>query len=76
MDGVLLTGGSSNPLYRRAIRVSMGTVLLVPWTRIGSSPEDWPEAGLLQLKSLGFKTVAMALSDNSVSIDDAALMTE
>ena len=76
MDAVLLTPGCSNPLYRRAARVSMGTVFQVPWTFIGSSPEEWPYPGLDRLKALGFKTAAMALSDDSVSIDHPALMAE
>ena len=54
----------------------MGTVLQVPWTRIGEHPSDWPSKGMEKLHSLGFKTVAMALSDKSVSIDDPALMKE
>ena len=70
MDAVLLTTGCSNPLYRRAIRVSMGTVFQVPWTRIGEAPgEEWPRGGIAKLQSLGFKTAAMALDDNSVSLD-------
>ena len=72
MDAVLLTPGCSNPLYRRSARVSMGTVFQIPWTFTGS----WPEDGMKQLHDLGFKTAAMALSDNSVSIDDPALMAE
>ena len=72
MDAVLLTPGCSNPLYRRSARVSMGTVFQIPWTFTGS----WPEEGMQQLKNLGFKTAAMALSDNSVSIDDPGLMAE
>ena len=72
MDAVLLTPGCSNPLYRRSARVSMGTVFQIPWTFTG----PWPEEGMQQLKSLGFKTAAMALSDNSVSIDDPGLMAE
>ena len=72
MDAVLLTPGCSNPLYRRSARVSMGTVFQIPWTFTG----QWPGPGMEQLKSLGFKTAAMALSDNSVSIDDPALMAE
>nr|MBQ8244639.1 RNA methyltransferase [Oscillospiraceae bacterium] len=72
MDAVLLTPGCSNPLYRRSARVSMGTVFQIPWTFTGA----WPEAGMQQLKRLGFKTASMALSDNSVSIDDPALMAE
>ena len=76
MDAVLVTPTCCDPLYRRAVRVSMGTVFQIPWTRIGDSPADWPEKGLSRLNDLGFKTAAMALSDNSVSIDDPALMAE
>ena len=76
MDAVLVTPTCCDPLYRRAVRVSMGTVFQIPWTRIGDSPADWPEKGLARLNDLGFKTAAMALSDNSVSIDDPALMAE
>ena len=76
MDAVLLTAAGSDPLYRRAARVSMGTVFQVPWAQIGEMPADWPEMGLAQLKALGFKTAAMALSDRSVSIDDEALARE
>lgn len=72
MDAVLLTPGCSNPLYRRSARVSMGTVFQIPWTYTG----DWPGEGMKQLKNLGFKTAALALSDNSVSIDDPKLMEE
>ena len=74
MDAVLLTSDCSNPLYRRAIRVSMGTVFQVPWTFLGQ--EEWPERGIELLHEMGFKTVAMALSDQSVGIDDPALMAE
>ena len=76
IDAVLVTPTCCDPLCRRALRVSMGTVLQVPWTRIGSAHTDWPEKGLEELNSLGFKTAAMALSDNSVSIDDENLMKE
>jgi len=76
MDAVLLTPGCSNPLYRRAARVSMGTVFQVPWTFIGSEPAEWPYPGLDRLRAMGFKTAAMALSDDSVSIDDPQLMAE
>lgn len=76
MDAVLLTPACSNPLYRRAIRVSMGTVFQVPWTFIGADISQWPHPGMEQLKQLGFKTAAMALCDNSVSIKDPALMAE
>lgn len=74
IDAVLLTSGCSNPLYRRAIRVSMGNVFLIPWTFINSS--IWPEHGIKLLHDLGFKTAALALDDNSVSIDNPELMSE
>lgn len=112
MDAVLLTPSCSNPLYRRAVRVSMGTVFQVPWTYLGSgnnnpnklnkgnkgnkankaaeaaetfetfevseAPEasEWPQPGMKLLQSLGFKTAAMALSDQSVPIDNPQLMAE
>ena len=72
MDAVLLTPGCSDPLYRRSARVSMGTVFQIPWTFTG----DWPREGMEQLNRLGFRTAAMALSDDSVSIDDRRLMAE
>ena len=70
MDAVLLTHGCSNPLYRRAIRVSMGTVFQIPWTFLDI------EKGVSELKELGFKTAAMALTDDSVSIDNEELLAE
>ena len=76
IDAVLVTPTCCDPLSRRAVRVSMGTVFQVPWTWIGESASDWPENGLEILKSLGFKTVAMALTDDSVNIDDEELMNE
>ena len=75
MDAVLLTGGCSNPFYRRASRVSMGTVFQIPWTFINKEM-SWPEEGMECLKKMGFKTAAMALEEDSVSIDDEALMSE
>ena len=75
MDAVLLTGGCSNPLYRRAARVSMGTVFQIPWTYFHKKV-SWPKAGMEQLRSLGFKTVAMALRNDSISIDAPALQAE
>ena len=76
MDAVLLTPGCSNPLYRRAARVSMGTVFQIPWTFIGSEMADWPGPGMEKLRSLGFKTAAMALRSDSISIDDPQLLAE
>ena len=75
MDAVLLTSGCSNPLYRRAMRVSMGTVFQVPWT-IYPEKEKWPEDGMATLQRLGFKTAAMALRNDTVNIDDPGLMSE
>ena len=76
MDAVLLTPTCCDPLNRRAARVSMGTVFQVPWTRIGEDHSQWPQPGLRRLQDLGFKTAALALTDDSVSIDDPALMAE
>ncbi len=76
MDAVLLTPGCSNPLYRRSARVSMGTVFQIPWTYIGEENADWPGSGMDLLRETGFKTAALALTDNSVSIDDPALLAE
>lgn len=83
MDAVLLTSGCSNPLYRRASRVSMGTVFQIPWTFIQDDKERrcdrkeiWPVQAIENLKALGYKTAALALTDDSVSIDDPQLMSE
>ena len=76
MDAVLINPSCCDPLCRRAVRVSMGTVFQVPWGQLGDSPADWPEKGMDILHSLGFKTAAMALSDRSVSIDDEQLAKE
>lgn len=76
IDAVLVTPTCGDPLYRRSVRVSMGTVFQVPWTVIGSHPRDWPEQGLARLRELGFKTAAMALDDNSVSIEEPCLAAE
>ena len=76
IDAVLLTPASSNPLYRRAARVSMGTVFQIPWTYLSGNESAWPHPGIDVLKNMGFKTAAMALCDESVSIDDEKLMAE
>lgn len=77
MDAVLLTPGCSNPLYRRAARVSMGTVFQIPWTFLGEEEAGaWPREGMDYLKSLGFSTASMALHDESVDIDDPVLRQE
>ncbi len=75
VDGVLLTRACSNPLYRRAIRVSMGTVFQIPWTIL---PEEtgWPHPGLEFLRAFGFRTAALALCEDSLPIDDPALRKE
>lgn len=76
MDAVLINPSCCDPLCRRAVRVSMGTVFQVPWGQLGETPADWPEKGMDIFHSLGFKTAAMALSDRSVSIDDEQLAKE
>lgn len=76
MDAVLLTRGCADPFYRRAARVSMGTVFQVPWTYIGDKKQTWPKDGMDQLQQLGFKTAAMALKEESVNIDDEDLLAE
>ena len=75
MDAVLLTPDCSDPYYRRAARVSMGTVFQIPWTYFPKKT-IWPGQGMQKLKELGFKTVAMALRNNTVDIDDPALKQE
>ena len=75
-DAVLVTPTCCDPLCRRAIRVSMGTVFQIPWAKIGSTEEDWQTNGIDLLRSLGFRTVAMALSDDSVPLDDPSLAKE
>ena len=76
IDAVLITPTCCDPLCRRAVRVSMGTVLQIPWGQIGSAAEDWPDKGLKLLRDMGFKTAAMALTDDYVAIDDPKLMAE
>lgn len=73
IDAVLVTPTCCDPLYRRAARVSMGTVFQVPWTRIGDDHTQWPNPGLTTLHGLGFKTAAFALTDDSLSLDDSRL---
>lgn len=76
MDAILFTPACCDPLYRRAVRVSMGTIFQIPWAYIGETPADWPQAGMNRLRELGFRTAAMALRDDSVRMDDKALMAE
>lgn len=74
MDAVLLTKGSSDPLYRRAVRVSMGTVFQIPWTIMDAG--DWPGRTMQELRSMGYRTAAMALKEDSVSLRDEQLKKE
>ena len=76
VDAILLTPACSDPLYRRAIRVSMGTVFQVPWTYLACENDNWAVDGLPIIKDMGFKTVAMALTDQSVSLKEPALISE
>ena len=76
MDAILLTPGCSDPLYRRASRVSMGTVFQAPWTFFAEKKEGWQKAGIAILKELGFKTVAMALREDAIALTDPALKAE
>ena len=74
MDAVLLTKGSSDPLYRRAVRVSIGCVFQIPWTIMDAG--DWPERIMQELRSMGYRTAAMALKEDSVSLRDERLKKE
>ena len=83
MDAVFLTPGCSDPLYRRAARVSMGTVFQIPWTFIQDNNEMrcqreilWPRQAITVLREMGYKTAALALTDDSVGIDNPELMQE
>ena len=76
MDALFLTQGCSDPLYRRSVRVSMGTVFQIPWTYLGKTAEEGALSGMETLKKAGFRSVSMALRDDSVAIDDPALRAE
>ena len=76
MDAVLLTPTCCDPLCRRAVRVSMGTVFQIPWPYLGEETADWPGPGMERLAALGFRTAAMALREDSLSIDDPRLKAE
>ncbi|MCR5738172.1 MAG: RNA methyltransferase [Eubacterium sp.] len=76
MDAVLLTPECTNPLYRRAIRVSMGTVFQIPWTIMEEEQSQWPEPLMDEIKKEGFKTVAMALRKDTIEMDDPRLKEE
>lgn len=73
VDAILVTPSCYDPFYRRAVRVSMGTVFQIPWTRIGDEARNWATEGVPLLHSLGFETAAMALSDDALSLDDVRL---
>lgn len=73
MDGVLLSPSCCDPFYRRAVRVSMGTVFQIPWAWLSGDAFQWPQPGLSTLHTLGFSSVAMALTDRSISIEDPIL---
>ena len=76
IDAVLITPTCCDPLCRRAVRVSMGTIFKVPFAKIGNEAADWPTPAIEELHSLGFKTCAMALTDNSISMDSNVLKSE
>ncbi len=76
MDALLLSPGCCDPLYRRSVRVSMGTVFQLPWARLGDSVDQWPHPGMERLRALGFRMAAMALREDSVPVDHPALMNE
>ena len=76
MDAVLITPSCCDPLCRRAVRVSMGTVFQVPWAWLGDAPGQWPHPGLERLKAQGFATAAMALDEHARSIDDPELAAQ
>lgn len=73
MDALLLSPSCCDPLCRRGVRVSMGTVLMIPWAVLGDGPEVWPENGLTRLKRMGFTTAALALREDSVSLEEPRL---
>lgn len=76
MDAVLATPSCNDPFCRRSVRVSMGTIFQIPWTRIGKDRSEWSRYGIERLRRMGFKTVAMSLSDTAMRIDDPRLVAE
>jgi tRNA G18 (ribose-2'-O)-methylase SpoU len=76
IEAVLLSPSCCDPLLRRAVRVSMGTVFQVPWARIGTDAARWAQPGMDMLRGQGFTTIAMALRDDAVPLDDPRLLTE
>ena len=73
MEAVLLTPACTDPLYRRCVRVSMGTVFQVPWAYTSEELTDWPGPGMERLAAMGFETAAMALREDAVAVDDPRL---
>ena len=73
VDAVLLTGACADPYYRRAVRVSMGSVFQIPWARISHSESEWPDEGLSRLENMGFTTAALALTPEALPIDAPSL---
>lgn len=76
MDAVLLTPNCCHPLNRRTVRVSMGTVFQIPWAFISYENEDWLKTGMAKLHEMGFKTAAMALSKDAITLDHPILKNE
>ena len=76
IDAVLLTPNCCDPLNRRAVRVSMGTVFQIPWAYIGQNAGEWPHPGIDRLREMGFRTAAMALREDAAPIDDPRLAAE
>ena len=76
VDAVLLTPGCCDPLYRRSVRVSMGTVFQIPWTFLGKERSDWPKNGMQILHTMGFQTAALALRSDALSVDSPVLMKQ
>ena len=73
MDAMLLSPSCCDPLCRRAVRVSMGTVLLLPWARLGDRGEDWPGGGIARLHDMGFRVAALALREDAAVLGDPGL---
>jgi len=76
MDALLLAPNCCDPLYRKAIRVSMGTVFQVPWARLGRDTGQWLHNGVDKLREMGFKTAALALDERAVSVENEGLINE
>ncbi|MCR5725696.1 MAG: RNA methyltransferase [Treponema sp.] len=76
IDAILLSPGCCDPLNRRCVRVSMGNVFFIPWTRVVAENADWPARGMQALHEAGFKTLSMALRNNSIDIQNPVLHSE